>query len=151
MPLRNLVFPIVMNFKDSHLDSVIDEDGSKWHSNTGIEHSREFNRWSAWNFVPLACSRKWNPWELYPSRIRWTQSTSEQKKWSGHPRSFWGHIWPLFCIFSSKVRHLFDPAFFQNQELLEFKSIWPDWIPRFLLVNMSQQIRGLHYLWKEYL
>ena len=107
--------------------------------NTRIENSREFNRQSAWNFVPLARSRKWNPWELYPSRIRWTQSTSEKNGQAiqGHFEVISGHC----CAFQSEA--LFDPAFFQNQELLEFKSIWQDWIPRFLLVNMSQQIRGL--------
>ena len=55
----------------------------------------------------------------------------------GHFEVISGHC------FAFQSEALFDPAFFQNQELLEFKSIWPDWIPRFLLVNMSQQIRGL--------
>ena len=57
----------------------------------------------------------------------------------GHFEVISGHCFAFFL----QSEALFDPAFFQNQELLEFKSIWPDWIPRFLLVNMSQQIRGL--------
>ena len=71
--------------------------------------------------------------ELDPKYFR----TKNGQAIQGHFEVISGHC------FAFQSEALFDPAFFQNQELLEFKSIWPDWIPRFLLVNMSQQIRGL--------